>query len=81
MPKSFGPESIKKSCSQNFYEKTKFTALCFNADFCTLKIDFLFHLEKMDIYFCPFFRSNPSYFLQKKHVFSNHCFIHQNMTG
>uniref|UniRef100_A0A6C0IQD0 Uncharacterized protein n=1 Tax=viral metagenome TaxID=1070528 RepID=A0A6C0IQD0_9ZZZZ len=46
--------------------KTGFAALCYECVFYTKKISFPSQKEKMDIYFCPFFLSDPSFFFSKK---------------
>jgi hypothetical protein len=56
--------------------------------FFTLKIDFLFHISKMDIYFCPIFLSDTNSFpgkneilvcYHKINILDISIFIHINM--
>jgi hypothetical protein len=61
-PKYFGPKNIKNHAVSFSTIKPEFAALCYEPVFSTKKISFPSQKEKMDIYFCPFFLSDPSFF-------------------
>jgi len=69
MPKYFISQNIKKIMQPIISTKNpKSQHYAMNRLFFTLKIDFLFHITKMDKNKCPIFLSDPNSFLEKNEL-------------